>query len=74
MVYDILSDVQKKFSRDLLKVMFSKTHLKAYPELKDILKNFFLNGNYCSRLLQGMKDNFTHLFIYPFIHSFFIDN
>uniref|UniRef100_A0AAG1GKJ7 HSR domain-containing protein n=1 Tax=Mus musculus TaxID=10090 RepID=A0AAG1GKJ7_MOUSE len=27
-VYDILSNVQKKFSQDLLKVIFSKTHLK----------------------------------------------
>ncbi|XP_031224094.1 nuclear body protein SP140 [Mastomys coucha] len=42
-VYDILSDVQKKFSRDLLKVIFSKTHLKAYPDLKDTLKFFFLH-------------------------------
>lgn len=42
-VYDILSTVQKKFSRDLLKVIFSKTHLKAYPDLKETLKHFFLN-------------------------------
>ena len=34
-VYDILSNVQKKFSRDLLKVIFSKTHLKAYPEIRN---------------------------------------
>lgn len=39
-VYDILSDVQKKFSRDLLKVIFSNVHLKAYPDLQEILKHF----------------------------------
>eukprot|EP00072_Mus_musculus_P075343 XP_017177106.1 PREDICTED: SP140 nuclear body protein family member isoform X3 [Mus musculus] len=44
-VYDILSNVQKKFSRDLLKVIFSKTHLKAYPDLKETLKHFFLNAS-----------------------------
>ncbi|XP_034377271.1 nuclear body protein SP140-like isoform X2 [Arvicanthis niloticus] len=42
-VYDILSEVQKKFSRNLLKVIFSKTHLKAYPDLKETLKYFFQN-------------------------------
>uniref|UniRef100_E9Q422 Sp140 nuclear body protein like 1 n=2 Tax=Mus musculus TaxID=10090 RepID=E9Q422_MOUSE len=44
-VYDILSNVQKKFSRDLLKVIFSKTHLKVYPDLKETLKHFFLNAS-----------------------------
>ncbi|XP_036008471.1 SP140 nuclear body protein family member isoform X6 [Mus musculus] len=44
-VYDVLSNVQKKFSRDLLKVIFSKTHLKAYPDLKETLKHFFLNAS-----------------------------
>lgn len=39
-VYDILSDVQKKFSRDLLKVIFSNVHLKTYPDLQEILKHF----------------------------------
>ncbi|XP_038939650.1 nuclear body protein SP140 isoform X12 [Rattus norvegicus] len=39
-VYDILSDIQKKFSRDLLKVIFSNVHLKAYPDLQEILKHF----------------------------------
>ena len=50
-MYDVLSNVQKKFSRDLLKVIFSKTHLKAYPDLKETLKHFFLNGNYSSHLI-----------------------
>ena len=63
-VYDILSNVQKKFSRDLLKVIFSKTHLKAYPDLKETLKHFFLNGNYSSHLLQGRKDNFIFFFFF----------
>eukprot|EP00072_Mus_musculus_P065148 XP_011248121.1 PREDICTED: nuclear body protein SP140-like isoform X4 [Mus musculus] len=44
-VYDVLSNVQKKFSWDLLKVIFSKTHLKAYPDLKETLKHFFLNAS-----------------------------
>ncbi|XP_036018112.1 nuclear body protein SP140-like [Mus musculus] len=44
-VYDILSNVQKKFSQDLLKVIFSKTHLKAYPDLNETLKHFFLNAS-----------------------------
>ena len=65
-VYDVLSNVQKKFSRDLLKVIFSKTHLKAYPDLKETLKHFFLNGNYSSHLLQGRKDNFILFFFFFF--------
>ncbi|XP_063123360.1 nuclear body protein SP140 isoform X16 [Rattus norvegicus] len=44
-VYDILSDIQKKFSRDLLKVIFSNVHLKAYPDLQEILKHF-LSASY----------------------------
>ena len=63
-VYDILSNVQKKFSRDLLKVIFSKTHLKVYPDLNETLKHFFLNGNYSSHLLQGRKDNFILFFFF----------
>ena len=34
-VYDILIKVQKKFSRDLMKVILSKTHLKVYPEIRN---------------------------------------
>ena len=63
-VYYVLSNVQKKFSRDLLKVIFSKTHLKVYPDLKETLKHFFLNGNYSSHLLQGRKDNFILFFFF----------
>uniref|UniRef100_A0A8C2QNN8 HSR domain-containing protein n=1 Tax=Cricetulus griseus TaxID=10029 RepID=A0A8C2QNN8_CRIGR len=32
-VYDILSDLQNNFSLALLEVIFSPTHLKAYPDL-----------------------------------------
>ncbi|KAK7809109.1 hypothetical protein U0070_012203, partial [Myodes glareolus] len=39
-VYDILSDLQNEFSLSLLKVIFSATHLKAYPDLKETLRNF----------------------------------
>nr|XP_042115670.1 nuclear body protein SP140-like protein isoform X15 [Peromyscus maniculatus bairdii] len=39
-VYDILSDLQNKFSLLLLEVIFSKTHLKAYPDLKETLRSF----------------------------------
>ncbi|KAM7339445.1 hypothetical protein ACRRTK_000060 [Alexandromys fortis] len=39
-VYDILSDLQNKFSLRLMKVLFSPTHLKAYPDLKKTLRNF----------------------------------
>lgn len=39
-VYDILSDLQNKFSLSLLEVIFSKTHLKAYPDLKETLRSF----------------------------------
>ncbi|XP_028732023.2 nuclear body protein SP140-like [Peromyscus leucopus] len=40
MVYDILSDLQKKFSLPLLQVIFSTTHLKAYPDLKETMRSF----------------------------------
>ncbi|XP_076406621.1 nuclear body protein SP140-like [Peromyscus maniculatus bairdii] len=39
-VYDILSDLQKKFSLPLLQVIFSTTHLKAYPDLKETMRSF----------------------------------
>ncbi|CAO2624843.1 Nuclear body protein SP140-like protein, partial [Lemmus lemmus] len=39
-VYDILSDLQNVFSLSLLKVIFSPTHLKAYPDLKETVRNF----------------------------------
>uniref|UniRef100_A0A8C8W5J2 HSR domain-containing protein n=1 Tax=Peromyscus maniculatus bairdii TaxID=230844 RepID=A0A8C8W5J2_PERMB len=48
-VYDILSDLQKKFSLPLLQVIFSTTHLKAYPDLKETMRSF-LDGNYSSHL------------------------
>ncbi|ERE83100.1 nuclear body protein [Cricetulus griseus] len=37
-VYDILSDLQNNFSLALLEVIFSPTHLKAYPDLQEILR------------------------------------
>ncbi|XP_057617684.1 nuclear body protein SP140-like protein [Chionomys nivalis] len=39
-VYDILSDLQNEFSLPLMKVIFSPTHLKAYPDLKETLRDF----------------------------------
>nr|XP_048315207.1 uncharacterized protein LOC125416330 isoform X1 [Myodes glareolus] len=39
-VYDILSDLQNKFTLSLLKLIFSPTHLKAYPDLKETFRNF----------------------------------
>ncbi|XP_052049752.1 nuclear body protein SP140-like protein [Apodemus sylvaticus] len=54
-VYDILTEVQKKFSRELLKVIFSKPHLKAYPDLKETLKHFFLNVSDNQRTPQRMN-------------------
>ncbi|XP_051009614.1 nuclear body protein SP140-like [Acomys russatus] len=54
-VYDILSDVQKKFSWQLLKVIFSKAHLKAYPDLEEILQNFFQNALDNHRTFERMN-------------------
>lgn len=39
-VYDILCDLQKDFSLPLLEVIFSPTHLKAYPDLQETRKIF----------------------------------
>ncbi|XP_036029158.1 nuclear body protein SP140-like isoform X2 [Onychomys torridus] len=39
-VYDVLSDLQNKFSLSLLEVIFSKLHLKAYPDLNETLRSF----------------------------------
>lgn len=38
-VYDILSDLQNEFSLQLMEVIFSRMHLKTYPDLKEILSN-----------------------------------
>ncbi|CAH6791867.1 A530032D15Rik [Phodopus roborovskii] len=39
-MYDILCDLQKDFSLSLLEVIFSPTHLKAYPDLNETVKIF----------------------------------
>ncbi|XP_055472240.1 nuclear body protein SP140-like isoform X3 [Psammomys obesus] len=54
-VYDILHDVQERFSLELLRVIFSKTHLKAYPELEETLRNFFPNVSDNHRTFQRIN-------------------
>ncbi|KAH0514033.1 Nuclear body protein SP140 [Microtus ochrogaster] len=72
-VYDILSDLQNEFSLSLLKVIFCATHLKAYPDLKETLRNF-PGGNYSSHLLPGVQGNFIHSFNHSFIFFSLIVN
>ncbi|KAH0507378.1 Nuclear body protein SP140 [Microtus ochrogaster] len=55
-VYDILSDLQNKFSLPLMKVIFSPTHLKAYPDLKETLKNCPNEGSSsCEQMFDGQE-------------------
>ncbi|XP_027253227.1 nuclear body protein SP140-like protein isoform X1 [Cricetulus griseus] len=53
-VYDILSDLQNNFSLALLEVIFSPTHLKAYPDLQEILR-VILNVSNNHRALQRIN-------------------
>ncbi|XP_060224725.1 nuclear body protein SP140-like isoform X3 [Meriones unguiculatus] len=54
-VYDILHDVQERFSLELLRVIFSKTHIKAYPDLEETLRNFFPNVSDNHRTFQRIN-------------------
>jgi hypothetical protein len=53
-MYDVLSELEKKFDLSLLKVLFSRTNLIAYPDLKEILRSF-PGGNYGFQPLLGFK-------------------
>ena len=43
-VYRALEEVEKKFSENVLPVLFSPVNLSEYPDLEPISENFY-NGN-----------------------------
>ncbi|KAM4835931.1 nuclear body protein SP140-like isoform 6-T6 [Thomomys bottae] len=54
-VYDVLSELEKKFDLSFLKVLFSRANMLAYPALKEILRSFphEIHGNFCVPLHEG---------------------
>ncbi|XP_023577826.1 nuclear body protein SP140 [Octodon degus] len=51
-MYDVLTELQKTFHPSLLKVLFSKTNLQAYPDLKKISRSFSYVSHEHVALLQ----------------------
>uniref|UniRef100_A0A452R5J6 HSR domain-containing protein n=1 Tax=Ursus americanus TaxID=9643 RepID=A0A452R5J6_URSAM len=73
-VYNILCCFEKNFGRSLLQVLFSRVHLKEYPDLIHVHRAF-KNGNQYPPL-PFRSWSTSHLFIYSFagltsIHEMF---
>nr|XP_030734707.1 nuclear body protein SP140-like isoform X2 [Globicephala melas]XP_030734788.1 nuclear body protein SP140-like isoform X2 [Globicephala melas] len=58
-VYDALSELEKKFDKTILDALFSRANLKAYPDLLHVCRNF-QNGNYNFQQLLGVQVHFIH--------------